>query len=62
MNNQIFEQLHQILNTLMLIETSGNNTLLMADSIRALNKVADTLAQQLFSNTSASTTIQENGE
>jgi hypothetical protein len=62
MNNQIFEQLHQILNTLMLIETSGNNTLLMADSIRALNKVADTVAQQLFSNTSASTTTQENGE
>ena len=47
MNNQIIEQLGRILNTLTLIETSGKNTLLMADCIRALDEVCQVMSEEM---------------
>lgn len=40
------EQLIRILNTLMLVETKGENTLIMADCIRALQQLAQELQQK----------------
>ena len=47
MNNQVIEQLGRILNTLTLVETSGKNTLLMADCIRALDEVCQVMTEEM---------------
>lgn len=47
MNNQVIEQLGRILNTMTLVETSGKNTLLMADCIRALDEVCQFMAEEM---------------
>lgn len=48
MNNQvIIEQLGNILNALGMIETSGKNTLVMADCVRALDEVIQIMNQNL---------------
>ena len=47
MNNQVIEQLGRILNTMTLVETSGKNTLLMADCIRALDEVCQFMTEEM---------------
>lgn len=47
MNNQVIEQLGRILNTLTLVETSGKNTLLMADCIRALDEICQVMTEEM---------------
>lgn len=46
MNNQVLTQLTSVLNTLTLIETKGNNTLLMAECLKALNEVCQVMAAE----------------
>ena len=46
MNNQVLTQLTSIYNTLSLIETKGNNTLLMASCLTEISNLCQFLTQQ----------------
>lgn len=62
MNKQILAQLTNIYNTLSLIETKGNNTLLMASCLTEISNLCQFLTQQEAIVSPLSTTENENIE
>lgn len=57
MNNQHLEQLARIYNTLLMINTKGDDTLTMADCLRALKQEIEQMQQEMLAQP-----IEEKGE
>ena len=57
MNNQHLEQLARIYNTLLMINTKGDDTLTMADCLRALKQEIEQMQQEM-----SAQPIEEKGE
>lgn len=47
MNNNNFETLQKVFNTLMLIETRGENTMIMAQCLQAIQEVIQSEGQRM---------------
>ena len=50
MNNKYLEQLSRIYNTMLEIQTKGEDTLIMADCLRAFEQVITSIEQDLNNN------------